>query len=131
MLRLHTTEKQDRISNVTMASWASMAASAASIPEPVQQPPRRTAPQRAAAATPQPQGENEQIFVAAVQHVFARWSLLRLAIDMGWGDGDGTRNQQKLLDETLQLFQVGGRGVNDATTKSADQMPPSAASRTD
>ena len=87
-----------------MASWASMAASAAAIPEPVQQP--RRAPQRAAAGPPQPQGENEQIFVAAVHHVFARWSLLRLAIDMGWGDGDGARNQQTMVDETLQLFQV-------------------------
>lgn len=83
-----------------------MAASAASMPEP-QSPAftRLHVQQQAAARTNQPTGENEAAFLAAVDSVFARWSLLRLAVEMGWGDGSGAANIQLLKQETLAWLQ--------------------------
>eukprot|EP00613_Pedinella_sp_CCMP2098_P067213 CAMPEP_0171968816 /NCGR_PEP_ID=MMETSP0993-20121228/205396_1 /TAXON_ID=483369 /ORGANISM="non described non described, Strain CCMP2098" /LENGTH=255 /DNA_ID=CAMNT_0012618615 /DNA_START=27 /DNA_END=794 /DNA_ORIENTATION=+ len=92
-----------------MASWAAMAAKAAGAPEPP--PPANTrlqaqrAQQQQALAQHQPAGEAEGTFLSAIDHVFARWTLLRLAIDMGWGDGDGSRNLQKLKEECLVWLQ--------------------------
>jgi len=92
-----------------MASWAQMAAVAAGAPEPP--PPaftRQRVQQQAAQqerAVYQPQGENERVFLAAVDHCFARWSLLRLAVDMGWGDDGGAHNIQLLKEETLEWLQ--------------------------
>ena len=51
------------------------------------------------------QPEAEAAFIASLDHVLARWSLVRLAIDMGWGDGDPKHNVSKLRDETLTWFQ--------------------------
>jgi hypothetical protein len=92
-----------------MASWAQMAAVAAGAPEPP--PPVFTRlrvqqqTEQQARAVHQPQGENERVFLAAVDHCFARWSLLRLAVDMGWGDGGGAHNIQLLKEETLEWLQ--------------------------
>eukprot|EP00617_Octactis_speculum_P009523 CAMPEP_0185796838 /NCGR_PEP_ID=MMETSP1174-20130828/161298_1 /TAXON_ID=35687 /ORGANISM="Dictyocha speculum, Strain CCMP1381" /LENGTH=192 /DNA_ID=CAMNT_0028492231 /DNA_START=12 /DNA_END=590 /DNA_ORIENTATION=- len=85
-------------------SWASAASAAASIPEPVSNSvPNRTT--RSSRGSNHPEGEAEACFVAAVQRVFARWSLLRLAIDMGWGDGNGQQNVQEMMEKSLTMMQ--------------------------
>jgi hypothetical protein len=93
-----------------MASWASMAAKAADAPEPVQANAARRAQTQAATAASsssrfQPTGEGEAAFMASVERVLARWSLLRLAADMGWGDGDAAMNVTQFRDEILAWFQ--------------------------
>mmetsp|Transcript_15092 Transcript_15092/g.19576 ORF Transcript_15092/g.19576 Transcript_15092/m.19576 type:complete len:241 (-) Transcript_15092:80-802(-) len=92
-----------------MASWASMAAKAAGEPEqpaPMQTRAARVlAEQAAERAKSQPQGEAETAFLAAVDRLFARWTLLQLAVDMGWGDGNGARNIQFLKEDTLEWLQ--------------------------
>jgi len=45
------------------------------------------------------------VFLSAVDHIFARWTLLRLAVDMGWGDGMGERNIGLLKEECLRWLQ--------------------------
>jgi hypothetical protein len=40
-----------------------------------------------------------------MDHIFARWSLLRLAVTMGWCDGDGERTAHRLKQETLSWLQ--------------------------
>jgi hypothetical protein len=92
-----------------MASWAQMAAVAAGAPEPPPPAFTRLRVQQQAAqqerAHYQPQGEHERVFLLAVDHCFARWSLLRLAVDMGWGDGGGAHNVQLLKEATLEWLQ--------------------------
>lgn len=94
-----------------MASWAALAARNAGMPEPP--PPPNVVTRRAAAAALQqvevakfqPTGDAERIFLAAVDSIFAKWSLLRLAVEMGWGDGDGVQNAHYLKEETLDWLQ--------------------------
>ena len=85
-----------------------MASKAAEAPQPVQ--PSAAASRRAAAAAAtasrfQPTGEAEAAFMACVDRVLARWALLRLAVDMGWGDGNPAQNITLLRDEILTWFQ--------------------------
>jgi pre-rRNA-processing protein TSR2 len=86
-----------------------MASKAAGEPEPP--PPANTrlqaqrVQQQQALAQHQPRGEAEATFLAAIDHIFARWTLLRLAVDMGWGNGDGNRNIQLLKEDCLVWLQ--------------------------
>lgn len=93
-----------------MSSWAAKAAMAAGKPEPP--PPAFVTRARAAAAETaaanarfQPTGQSEATFLAAVDRIFARWSLLRLAVTNGWSDGDGEHYAQVLKEETLAWLQ--------------------------
>mmetsp|Transcript_12542 Transcript_12542/g.41043 ORF Transcript_12542/g.41043 Transcript_12542/m.41043 type:complete len:178 (+) Transcript_12542:58-591(+) len=45
-----------------------------------------------------------EILEAAVRSVFSRWTLLRLAVDQGWSDGDGAANANALLASLLALL---------------------------
>lgn len=44
------------------------------------------------------------MFESAVRAVFSRWTLLRLAIDEGWSDGDPTMLANSLLQDLLSLL---------------------------
>lgn len=67
-------------------SWADRAAMAAGEPEPSAPIMTRSATQfamqAAERAKSQPQGEAEAAFLAAIDRIFARWTLLQLAVDM-------------------------------------------------
>ncbi|KAJ8599771.1 hypothetical protein CTAYLR_003423 [Chrysophaeum taylorii] len=56
-----------------------------------------------AAAPPQVQNGRE-VFQVAVRAVFSRWTLLRLAIEQGWSDGDGSALANELLHRVLALL---------------------------
>lgn len=87
-----------------MASWANMAAAAADKPEPTPQPVQQR--NRRAAPAPRMTAELEQIFIQATQRVFEQWTLLQLAVEGGWGEGNGRENAQRFVNETLGIFQT-------------------------
>ena len=43
------------------------------------------------------------VYEAAVRAVFSRWTLLQLAVDQGWSDGDGRLIASELLERLLAL----------------------------
>lgn len=55
------------------------------------------------AATPPPAAARA-VFEAAVRAVFSRWTLLRLAVEQGWSDGDGAALANDLVASTLGLL---------------------------
>lgn len=48
--------------------------------------------------------DGRQVLSAAVRAVFSRWTLLRLAVDQGWSDGDGKALAHELLETVLALL---------------------------
>ena len=44
------------------------------------------------------------VYETAVRAVFSRWTLLRLAVDQGWHDGDGAAVAEDLLERLLALL---------------------------
>ena len=58
----------------------------------------------AAAAPAPPAGEDAgAIYLAAVRAVMSRWTLLRLAVDQGWSDGDGAAQANQLVEDVCAL----------------------------
>ncbi|KAH8055565.1 hypothetical protein JL720_14310 [Aureococcus anophagefferens] len=47
------------------------------------------------------------VYEQAVRAVMARWTLLRLAVDQGWCDGDGAAAANGLVDDLVALAEDG------------------------
>jgi pre-rRNA-processing protein TSR2 len=54
-------------------------------------------------ALAQPPIDAAQIYNNAVRAIFSRWTLLRLAVDQGWADGDEAQKANELVERVLEL----------------------------
>eukprot|EP00629_Pelagomonadales_sp_RCC1024_P001573 CAMPEP_0119263866 /NCGR_PEP_ID=MMETSP1329-20130426/3146_1 /TAXON_ID=114041 /ORGANISM="Genus nov. species nov., Strain RCC1024" /LENGTH=110 /DNA_ID=CAMNT_0007263605 /DNA_START=151 /DNA_END=480 /DNA_ORIENTATION=+ len=67
-----------------------------------------------ATAPPSP-AEAAALYEQAVRAVFSRWTLLRLALDQGWSDGDGPALADQMVAHVLRLVAPSRRTPPDAT----------------
>ncbi len=84
-----------------MSAWADIARRAAPMAAPVAAPSPAPAPVDPAVAAAR------ALFLEAVGAVFARWTLLLLAVEQGWGDGDPRAAAAELLERTRAKFTGG------------------------
>ena len=54
-----------------------------------------------------------EIFTNAVRAIFSRWTLLRLAVDQGWADGDEAQKADALVTRVLEMVAPSVRRVPD------------------
>ena len=54
-----------------------------------------------------------EIFNNAVRAIFSRWTLLRLAVDQGWADGDEAQKADALVTRILEMVAPSVRRVPD------------------
>ena len=54
-----------------------------------------------------------EIFANAVRAIFSRWTLLRLAVDQGWADGDEAQKADALVTRVLEMVAPSVRRVPD------------------
>ena len=54
-----------------------------------------------------------EIFNNAVRAIFSRWTLLRLAVDQGWADGDEAQKADALVTRVLEMVAPSVRRVPD------------------
>ena len=52
-----------------------------------------------------------EIFNNAVRAIFSRWTLLRLAVDQGWADGDEAQKADALVTRILEMVAPSVRRV--------------------
>ena len=57
-------------------------------------------------ALAQPPIDAAQIYNDVVRAIFSRWTLLRLAVDQGWADGDEAQKANELVERVLELVAI-------------------------
>ena len=80
--------------------------------EPMRFPVSIFIPESSVAQQPPPVDAAE-IFNNAVRAIFSRWTLLRLAVDQGWADGDEAQKADALVTRILEMVAPSVRRVPD------------------
>jgi hypothetical protein len=60
---------------------------------------------------PTPQ-ELENLFITGVRATFYRWTVLRLAVQNGWGGGNAVQKEEDMILDVLGLFGKGAAALN-------------------
>eukprot|EP00656_Telonema_subtile_P030387 TRINITY_DN33369_c0_g1_i2.p1 TRINITY_DN33369_c0_g1~~TRINITY_DN33369_c0_g1_i2.p1 ORF type:complete len:231 (+),score=48.98 TRINITY_DN33369_c0_g1_i2:62-754(+) len=81
----------------------------------------RTAHNTSAHGSMQDEGQ-WNYFCRGVEAAFKRWTVLRLAVEGGWGHGDPEENERGLYNQVLNLFTKGQRVYQDEIEHLLDEQ---------